>query len=64
MDLKVEKVKTSKRKQVIKDMYMSSFPKEDRMPFALMVMMSYLWNTQYLEFYDDSRRDSCLLQRN
>jgi hypothetical protein len=53
MHLRVEKVNTSKRKQEIKEMYMSSFPKEDRMPFALMVMMSYLWNTQFLAFYDD-----------
>ena len=53
MELKVEKVKGSKRKREIKEMYVSSFPKEDRMPFMLMVMMSYLWNTEFLAFYDD-----------
>ncbi len=53
MDLRVEKVRTSKRKQEIKDIYVSSFPKEDRMPFVLMIMMSYLWHTKFLAFYDD-----------
>ncbi len=53
MNFRVENVKTSKRKQEVKDIYVSSFPKEDRMPFALMLMMSYLWNTEFLAFYND-----------
>lgn len=53
MILRVEKVKVSKRKQEVKDIYVTSFPKEDQMPFTLMVMMSYLWNTEFLAFYDD-----------
>ena len=53
MTLMVENVNTSKRKQEVKDIYVSSFPKEDRMPFGLMLMMSYLWNSEFLAFYDD-----------
>lgn len=52
MDLWVEKVRTSKRKQEIKEIYTSSFSKEDRMPFWMMIIMSYLWNTEFLAFYD------------
>lgn len=53
MNLKVEKVVKSKRKQEIKEIYLSSFLKEDRMPFLLMCMLSYLWNTEFLSFYDE-----------
>lgn len=53
MDLRVEEVKYSNSKKEVKEMYHSSFSKEDRMPFALMVLMSYLWNTEFLAFYDD-----------
>lgn len=52
MDLRVEKVANSKRKQEVKNIYTTSFPKEDRMPFGMMLMMSYLWNTEFLSFYD------------
>ena len=52
MDLQVEKVIKSKRKREIKDIYISSFPKEERMPFILMLGMSYLWNTEFLSFYE------------
>lgn len=52
MDLRVEKVTKSKRKQEIKELYSSSFPKEDRMPFIIMCMMSYLWHTEFLAFYE------------
>lgn len=52
MDLRVEKVTKSKRKQEIKEIYTSSFLKEDRMPFGMMLIMSYLWNTEFLSFYD------------
>lgn len=48
----VEKVLRSKRKKEIKEIYMSSFPKEERMPFALMMIMSCLWNTQFYAYYD------------
>lgn len=51
MDLRVEKIAKSKRKE-IKDIYTASFPKEDRMPFGMMLIMSYLWNTEFLSFYD------------
>ena len=52
MELRVEKVAKSKRKREIKEVYLSSFPKEERMPFSLMLMMSCLWNTDFLAFYD------------
>lgn len=53
MNLKIVKVVKSKRKQEIKDIYTSSFLKEDRMPFVLMCMLSYLWHTEFLSFYDE-----------
>ena len=53
MKLRVENVRLGKSNQEIKDLYVSSFPKEDQMPFALMVMMSHLWNTEFLAFFDD-----------
>lgn len=52
MNLKVEKVTKSKKKQEIKQIYTSSFSKEDRMPFGMMLLMSYLWNTEFLAFYE------------
>lgn len=48
----VEKVLGSRRKREIKQIYMSSFQKEERMPFVLMLLMSCLRNTQFLAFYD------------
>jgi len=53
MNIRVEKVTKSKRKQDIKNIYTSSFLKEDRMPFGMMIAMSYLWNTDFLSFYDE-----------
>lgn len=48
----IENVLKSKCKREVKEIYITSFPKEERMPFALMMMMSCLWNTQFLAFYD------------
>ena len=33
---------------------MSSFPKDERMPFGMMIAMSFLWNTEFLAFYDEN----------
>ena len=52
MSLHVEKVWRSKRKKEIKNIYMSSFDKKDRMPFFMMIAMSFLWNTEFFAFYD------------
>ena len=52
MDLRVEKVSRSKRKNEIKNIYTSSFDKKDRMPFFMMIAMSFLWNTEFFAFYD------------
>lgn len=37
----------------VKNIYFEAFPKEERMPFPLMVAMSKLWNTNFWAFYDD-----------
>lgn len=52
LELKVEKVLFCKDKKQIKKIYTSSFQKEERMPFLLMMIMSCLWNTEFLAFYD------------
>lgn len=52
MRLRMERIAGSKRKEEIKNIYVASFSKEDRMPFKMMLMMSYLWNTEFLSFYD------------
>ena len=50
MRLDIEKVRLSS--QDIKRIYFEAFPKNERMPFFLMVLMSKLWNTQFWGFYD------------
>ena len=35
-----------------KQVYFEAFPKNERMPYLLMILMSKLWNTDYLIFYD------------
>ena len=35
-----------------KRIYFEAFPKEERMPYFLMLGMSHLWNTEFLTFYD------------
>ena len=37
----------------VKHIYFNSFPKNERMPFFMMVAMSKLWNTDFLGFYDN-----------
>lgn len=53
--MKIEKVIISKNKKNIKELYLSSFPKEERMPFIMMLLMSCLWNTEFLAFYDEDK---------
>lgn len=50
--IRTEAVRRSRRKQEIKQLYLAAFPKEDRMPFWMMVAMSYLRSTEFLAFYD------------
>lgn len=45
MRLDIEKARLSS--QDIKRIYFETFPKNERMPFFLMVLMSKLWNTQF-----------------
>ena len=37
----------------VRDIYFDSFPKNERMPFPIMVAMSKLWNTDFWGFYDN-----------
>ncbi len=39
----------------VKRIYFNSFPKNERMPFPMMVAMSKLWNTEFLGFYDGDK---------
>lgn len=57
MDLIVKKVRrcNSKKRKEIKAIYFRAFKKEERMPFPMMILMSYLWNTEFLAFYDGDR---------
>ena len=50
MQIRNEKVKL--KNTDVKDIYFDSFPKNERMPFLMMVAMSKLWNTEFLGFYD------------
>ena len=52
MGLRVERVRSSKRKKDVKQIYVDAFSKEERMPFPMMIAMSYLWNTEFLSYYD------------
>lgn len=52
MDLRVKPVK-GKAKRRVKDIYTSSFAKEDRMPFWLMLVMAKTKSTDFLSFYDN-----------
>ena len=49
MDIRAEKVNKN-NKQKVKEIYLSAFPKEERMPFWLMLIMGKLWNTQFISF--------------
>ncbi len=48
---RLEKVSGQNRRNV-KDIYISAFPKEERMPFWLMLIMGKLWNTKFLALRD------------
>ena len=37
----------------VRDIYFDSCPKNERMPFPIMVAMSKLWNTDFWGFYDN-----------
>lgn len=48
-----EKALKGKGKREIKELYETSFPKEERMPFIVMLLMSCLRNTQFFAFYEE-----------
>lgn len=51
--MQIQKVKLGSSD--VKEIYFDSFPKNERMPFPMMVVMSKLWNTEFLAFYDDDK---------
>lgn len=54
MDLRVETVTGKNQwKQKVKEIYTSSFLKEDRMPFWLMLLMEKKTNTDFISFHDE-----------
>lgn len=50
MSLEVKKVKLSNKD--VKKIYVDSFPKEERMPFPMMVLLTKITHTDFLAFYD------------
>lgn len=50
MNLEIKKVKLSNKD--VKKIYYDSFPKEERMPFPMMVLMTKITHTDFLAFYD------------
>lgn len=50
MQIKIKEVKLNSKD--IKHIYFEAFPKKERMPFPMMVVMSKLRNTEFLGFYD------------
>lgn len=53
MDLSVRKVTArNKESKRVKEIFKSSFPKEERMPFWMMFLMAKINNTEFLSFYD------------
>lgn len=50
MKLRAQKVRFFSRN--VRQMYLNAFPPAERMPFPVMVAMSKLWHTDFLEFYD------------
>lgn len=50
--MKIRNDKVKLRNADVKHVYVDSFPKNERMPFPMMVAMSKLWNTDFLGFYE------------
>ncbi len=52
--LRTENVTFSKNKKQIKAIYHAAFPKNERMPFGLMIFLTFLLTTKFFAFYDGS----------
>lgn len=50
MNLKIKKVKLSNKD--VKRIYFDSFPKKERIPFPIMILLSKITHTDFLAFYD------------
>ena len=53
MELNIKKVKMNCKD--VKETYFNAFPKDERMPFGMMVAMSKLWHTKFLSFYESEK---------
>lgn len=53
MNLEIKKVKLSNKN--VKKIYFDSFPKEERMSFLMMVLMTKITHTDFLAFYDKGK---------
>lgn len=50
--MKIRAAKVKLNSKSVKRIYYEAFPKNERMPFPMMVAMSKLWNTDFFGFYD------------
>lgn len=50
-----KKVISDRRIADVRQIYISSFPRRERMPFPMMAAMSLLWNTGFYSFYDGEK---------
>lgn len=57
MNLKIEDVQKSTNKNQIKKIYESSFPKEERISFGWMLLLSKMKRTHFYAYYDG---DECI----
>ena len=50
MSLEIKKVKLSNKN--VKKIYLDAFPKKERIPFFMMVLLTKITHTEFLAFYD------------
>ena len=53
MELIIKKVRKGNIRKKVKEIYNSSFPKEERIPFWMMFFTSFTNTTDFFAFYDD-----------
>lgn len=59
MELQVRNVTWKSRK--VKEIYLASFPKKERMPFWTMLLLSKMDSTKFWEFSDGERSADSLM---
>lgn len=55
MELIIKQARKRISRKKIKEIYDSSFPKEERIPFWMMFLMSFTKTTDFLAFYDNDK---------